>query len=118
MRFNDLSIPKCSYWLERLNVLFLVEKETKSVPFISTSIISRHERANLETHSLNFLLSRIYPDDKSAFKKLISINKFNKIKVSPDFRLVNGDNATVSFKINKLDFGNGQAKEFLVATPV
>ena len=29
MRFNDLEITKCSYWLEKLNVLFLLEKESK-----------------------------------------------------------------------------------------
>jgi len=44
MRFNDLAIPKCSYWLEKLNVLFLVDKESKNVPFISSSIATSEEQ--------------------------------------------------------------------------
>lgn len=118
MRFNDLSIPKCSYWLERLNVLFLVDKASKKVPYISTSIATKEEQNTQTPNSFKFLLSKIYPEDKQAFKRLISISKINKIKVSPDFRLISKDNITISFKISALDFGNGREKEFLVATPV
>ena len=113
MRFNDLAIPKCSYWLEKLNVLFLVDKVSKNVPFISSSIASIEEQQMREPYSFDQLLSKIYPDDQIVFKKMIS--KMHETNDNVGFRLVDNENDTVPFKINSLSIGSENKSRFLIA---
>ncbi len=113
MRFNDLEIPKCSYWLEKLNVLFLVDKESKNVPFISSSIASIEEQQMKKPYSFNQLLSKIYPDDQIVFKNMIS--KMHETNNNVGFRLLDLENDTVPFKINSINIGSKNKSRFLIA---
>ena len=116
MRFVDLSIPKCTYWLEKLNVLFLVDKEKGLVPYINPAIAPSENGVVHEHNSIDAVMSQIYPEDLNEFRKLL--NGTNGWDQHRELRLKTTGNGTITFRISSIRIGSPVKRRLLVALPL
>ena len=111
MRFTDLSMPKCAYWLEKLNVLLLVDPEKRIVPFINSKITT----TRIEPNSLDSLIRLIYPEDRQDFERLLlGINEGHR---NNSMRLITHNDSTIHFTLSSIHIGASTPRRMLVGLP-
>ena len=115
MRFDGLEIPKCSYWLERLNILFLVDPENKDVPFISSTMAPDHNCQKDEPYSLQVIRNMLFPEDIALFNKQLKLG--SKKTGNTHLRIRNKQNKPIPFRLNMIKTGPKKINKLLVALP-
>ena len=111
MRFTEFSIPESTQWMEKSDILFLMDIESHEAPYISSAILDGYEM-DMES-PYNALLDKIHPDDLGDFVEI-----FNGISVRPGhkkLRIINKSNQTVLFSFYKLKVSGKKNKELLLA---
>ncbi len=115
MRFEGLELPKCSYWLERLNILFLIDTKNNDVPFISSSVAPDDVTSNDTPCSLQIIKNMLYPEDIKLFEKHLNVRKNGAME--SNLRLRNKNNKPVSIRLNLIKTGPGKKRRLLIALP-
>lgn len=111
MRFTEFSIPDSTEWMERSDILFLLDCCNYSTPFISKSIVADYEKHHDDPY--NIILDRIHPDDLLEFKKIVDGNSSRP--AHHKLRIVDRSNKTRLFSFHKLRVGYGKSKYMLLA---
>ena len=111
MRFTEFSIPDSTEWMERSDILFLLDCCNRNTPFISKSIVADYERDNEDPY--NIILDRIHPEDLSEFKKIVGGNSSRPAHYK--LRILDRSNQTRLFSFHKLKMGYGKSKYMLLA---
>ena len=115
MRFEGLEIHKCSYWLERLNILFLVNPETKDVPFISSAMAPDNNCQTYEPYSLQVIRNMLFPEDIDLFNK--QLKQGSKKTGKTNLRIRNKQNKPIPFRLGMIKSGPNNINKLLVALP-
>jgi len=111
MRFTEFSIPESTEWMERSDILFLLDCCNHKTPFISKSIIADYEMVNEDPY--NVILDRIHPEDLSEFNKIVNGNSSRPAHYK--LRILDRSNNTRLFSFHKLRIGYGNSKYMLLA---
>ena len=99
MRFHDLSIPHCGYWLEKRNMLFLLDMEKGNVPFVSSKVYAGKKSGN-NMFTLYSLIHRM-------------IRTCSELPEASFFRLYDEDAAALWFKLITIHTGNSHDRSLL-----
>ena len=111
MRFTEFSIQESAEWMERSDILFLLDYRNHKTPFISKSIIEDYEKVSENPY--NIILDRIHHDDLSEFNKIVSGNSSRP--AHHKLRITDKSNHTRFFSFHKLRIGYGKTKYMLLA---
>ncbi len=103
MRFQDLSIPQCGYWLEKQDVLFMLDLGKRNVPFVNSKLYNGRKRGS-NMFTLHALLHRMHPDDRHDFIRMIGTN--SDIPEASFFRLFDNAGTTLWFQLRAIHTGN------------
>ena len=111
MRFTEFSIPASTAWMEKSDILFLVDCSSQETPFVSRSIF---ENCNtLWEDPYNMILDRIHPEDLEEFKKVIQGKSVRP--AHHKLRIIDCQNHTQLFSFHRLKGSGSKNKDFLLA---
>lgn len=110
MQFTEFSIPESTKWMEKSDILFLVDCCSHETPFISKSIINGYDETFEDPYDI--ILDRIHPDDIEEFRKVIEGRSSRP--AHHKLRIIDNENHIQLFSFHRLRV-TGLKKELLLA---
>ena len=111
MRFTNFSVPESNQWMEKSDILFLIDCCNHEAPFINKSLFEEYELAN--SSPLELILDRVHPYDLDEFKKVLD-GKSSR-PAHHKLRIIDRDNNIQLFSFHKLKASGIKNSSLLMA---
>jgi len=104
-------MPESTQWMEKSDILFLMDIENREAPYISSGILDAYEMAF--DSPFNAILDKIHPDDLGEFVEII--NGKSSRPGHKKLRIIDKSNHTILFSFYKLKVSGKKSKDLLLA---
>ena len=111
MRFTNFSVPDSNQWMEKSDILFLIDCCSRETPFVSRSLFEEYELVN--DKPLDLIYDRVHPHDLEEFKKVIDGRSTRPAHYK--LRIIDRDNNIQSFSFHKLKSVGNRKNNLLLA---
>ena len=110
MRFTEFSIPESTQWMEKSDILFILDCKNLQAPFVSASIVIGNNIAGKDP--LGYIIDRIHPDDQEEFNNLLNEKSIRPI--NQELRILDHQNNVLPFGVQRLTVNSNQNKVLLL----